>query len=392
MKSFITSIGIANPTHCIPQMQVAEFMKNSLGLNREEGRRLSALYRASGIEQRYSIVEDFRLSSGSFRFFPNCSLEQFPTVSERMNLYKRFAADIAMDAINDCVKNIPDLSLNEVSHIITVSCTGMYAPGLDIEIVEKLGLRKNIQRTAINFMGCYAAFNALKAGDWICKSNPEAKVLIVCVEFCTIHLQKKKDLDNLLSNTIFGDGAAAVIMETIPSSPISLSLDSFYCDLATEGKNEMAWHIADFGFEMVLTSYVPTLIRDGINNLANNLLQHLCIGLEEIDFFAIHPGGKKILEAIEESLGLTKEDNRFAYEVMRKYGNMSSPTVLFVLYFIWKQLKETDKDKKILSFAFGPGLTLESMLLNVSVKEEKKQVGMRSAVKKDPLNSKIAFA
>jgi alpha-pyrone synthase len=135
--------------------------------------------------------------------------------------------------------------------------------------------------------------------------------------------------------------------------------------LVLTGKQDMAWHISDFGFEMVLSAYIPTLIEAGIKSLTEKLLAKTSVQLSEIDFFAIHPGGKKILEVIEKQLKLSKEDNRFAYEILRNFGNMSSPTVLFVLKNLWESLKITDKGKKILSFAFGPGLTLESAVFEV---------------------------
>jgi predicted naringenin-chalcone synthase len=168
-----------------------------------------------------------------------------------------------------------------------------------------------------------------------------------------------------LSNSLFGDGAAAVIVESQPGPRVSLSMESFFCDLAPEGKAEMAWQISDFGFEMILTSYVPALIKGGIKKLAQNLLKNIDLQLDQVDLYAIHPGGRKILEVIEEELNIPSYKNKFSHEVLKEYGNMSSPTVLFVLNEIFKTLQSSDHQKNILSFAFGPGLTLESMLLKV---------------------------
>src|SRR5690606_18713952 len=146
---------------------------------------------------------------------------------------------------------------------------------------------------------------------------------------------------------------------------LSLSLEKFYCDLKFEGKQEMAWHIGDYGFEMKLSSYVPEMIREGIAELTYNLLKSMKLAVADIDFFVIHPGGKRILETIEQELGLTRENNRHAYAILKKFGNMSSPTILFVLESLLSELTEADENKTVLSFAFGPGLTLESMLLKV---------------------------
>jgi predicted naringenin-chalcone synthase len=367
MKSYITSIGTAVPVYRNKQSTIAEFMSEASGMNEAETNTLQMLYRASGIGFRHSVIPDFGRKNGDYTFFPNTAdLEPFPTVGARMRLYEREALPLAVQAVQDCFSRQENSSLSEVTHLITVSCSGMYAPGLDIELIESLSLNKNIQRTCINFMGCYAAFNGLKIADAICRSNPSAKVLMVCVELCTIHYQKTKDWDQILSNALFSDGAAAVLIDSKrPYSGSALSLENFHCDLASEGKGDMAWHISDMGFEMTLSSYVPELIKTGIGTLTHNLLSKLELQLHEIDYYAIHPGGKKILEAIESVLSIEREKNKYAHQVLRNYGNMSSPTVLFVLKEIMGELKGEDNRKNILSFAFGPGLTLESMVMKI---------------------------
>lgn len=368
MKSYINAIGTANPINTTPQLEIAGFMANALKMDEAERHRLNILYRASGIKERSSVLKDYSAQQGDYEFYPNAEeLEPFPTVSSRMQIYQDHALGLSLQAIDATLAKIPAFNRNDITHIITVSCTGFYAPGIDIEIIESLKLPQNIQRTAINFMGCYAAFNAIKSGDAICKAYPDAKVLIVCVELCSIHFQKQKDDDTILANALFGDGAASFIMSAEPIGGLSLSVEKFYCDLAFEGKQEMAWHIGDHGFEMKLSAYVPEIIKSGIKQLTDNLLKELDIEREDIDLFAIHPGGKKILETIEETLGLSKLDNFHAYEVLRNHGNMSSPTIMFVLESLCNTLKESDNGKNILSFAFGPGLTLESMILRVNI-------------------------
>jgi len=366
MKSYICAIGTANPRVRIPQMQIAGFMADALGFDAADTRKLQALYRVSGIEQRYTVLEDYGKQNGDYTFFPNTvDLEPFPTVKLRMGVYKQHALDLSVAAILDCLNQIPEVTLASITHLITVSCTGMYAPGLDIEILEELHLPSTIQRTAINFMGCYAAFNGLKVADVICQANPKAKVLVVCTEICTIHFQKYTETDHLISNALFGDGAAAVLMQARPAENTCLQIESFHCDLVPAGKKEMAWHIADFGFEMTLSSYVPDMIKKGIRQLTTNLLAHLDVDLASIDLFAIHPGGRKILECIEHELGLTRFHNRFAYDILRNFGNMSSATILFVLKAMLESLGPEHHGAPVLSFAFGPGLTLESMLTRV---------------------------
>lgn len=368
MKSYISSIGTANPAHLTPQSHIADFMANALSVNGHEKVRMQALYRASGIANRYSVLEDYGNTIEHFSFYPaNESLEPFPTTAKRMHIYKQEALQLALKAINSCFKFLDQpIVLQGYSHLITVSCTGMYAPGIDIEIVQELGLRSDIKRTAINFMGCYAAFNAIKVGDAICRAEPGAKVLIVCVELCSLHFQKENSSDDVLASALFGDGAAALVMQGQPSSGLSLCLEQFHCNLDFEGKQEMAWHIGDHGFEMKLSRDVPEMLGSKIRSLTRDLLRKMSRKLDQVDYYAVHPGGKKILDAVERALGLRKEDNQYAYEVLRQYGNMSSPTILFVLKALSQDLSEDDHGKHILSLAFGPGLTMESMLLKVN--------------------------
>ncbi len=336
-------------------------------LNQEQARQLEILYRASGIRQRHSVLKDYGVSAENFQFYPkNDTLQPFPAISSRMEAYRKHALPLCIKAVDNlCGRYGHNLSQN-VTHLITVSCTGMYAPGLDIELMEAFRLKPSVKRTAINFMGCHAAINAIKIADTICRAEQGATVLIVCVELCTLHFQNAATEDNLLANALFADGAAAMLMKSTPNEKLSLSPCNFASEVEYNGRKDMAWQIGNFGFEMKLSAYVPDIIKNGIKELSRKLLAQPEFSLSTINFFAIHPGGKRILEAIEQSLGLTKAQNNAAYEILRSFGNMSSPTVLFVLKEIWDGLTDGDDGKKILSFAFGPGLTMESMLLEVN--------------------------
>lgn len=341
-------------------------MVNVLSLEGEEASRLKALYRATGINHRYTVVRDYVSMNGTNVFFPSSrDLEPFPTVSKRMDMYRKHAVDLSIQAVNQCLESLDGFELKEITHLITVSCTGMYAPGLDIDLIHALDLPSSTSRTAINYMGCYAAISALKVADSICRGNPSANVLIVSIELCSLHFQKIKTDDNLLANALFGDGAAATVVSSRKLSEKSLLPVSFYCDIMDEGRDDMAWNIGDFGFEMRLSAYVPGIIQKGVHCLTQRLLEQIQLSSTDIDIYAIHPGGKKILEAVEGELNMTREDNSFAYHVLKNYGNMSSPTILFVLKEILES-PNVEKEMNVLSFAFGPGLTLESMLLNTA--------------------------
>ena len=216
-------------------------------------------------------------------------------------------------------------------------------------------------------MGCYAAFNAIKVADAFCHQNENAKVLIVCTELCSIHFQKKPTEDNLLANALFADGSAALLMEAKTNHPIRLKPETFHSALVAKSNDDMAWTIGDMGFEMKLSTYVPSIIKNGISELTHTLLDTVSKKLSDIRYFAIHPGGRKILENIEQVLQIPKEKNRAAYCVLKNFGNMSSPTILFVLHALWQRLRPEDQGELILSFAFGPGLTLESMVIKIEM-------------------------
>jgi alpha-pyrone synthase len=236
---------------------------------------------------------------------------------------------------------------------------------LDIELVKALKLRPDVHRTAINFMGCYAAFNALKIADAFCNSDRNSKVLVVCTELCSLHFQRDASEDNLLANALFADGCASVLVEAQSSSNLQLEVVGFHNDLSTNGDLDMAWSIGDLGFEMKLSSYVPDIIRAGIKDLTNRLLIKTKISEGSVHHYAIHPGGKRILEVIEQELSIPREKNESAYYVLKNYGNMSSATVLFVLKELVEKFSSSNIGENILSFAFGPGLTMESMILKI---------------------------
>ncbi|MEM6522685.1 MAG: type III polyketide synthase [Bacteroidota bacterium] len=359
MSARITSIGTANPKYKITQREVHNFMVKAHQLNDVESRKLEALYRASGISTRYSVIKDYQLQD-EFEFYPNDdNLEPFPSTEARNRLYAKKAVDLSLKAIKDCLPL--DFEIQQISHLITVSCTGLYAPGLDIEITYALGLSHSVERTGINFMGCYAAFNALKVANAICTNDLNAKVLVVCTELCSIHFQKEKTEDNLLANALFGDGSAAVLVEPASLGKTGLELSSFACDLLPNGIEDMAWRVGNFGFEMKLSAYVPDVIRSGIDML----LERLRLVSEEFEHYAIHPGGKKILNVVEQKLGINKSRNEAAHYVLREFGNMSSPTILFVLKRLMNRFSVHNNGDRVFALAFGPGLTLESISFKV---------------------------
>ena len=213
MPSYLGAIGTATPPHRLAQPVIADFMARALELDADGTRKLRALYRVSGIGHRYSVLPDYGEAVGNYAFFPNTpGLEPFPSVSQRMATYRHEALPLARAAAQDSLRQAPEVAAGSLTHLITVSCTGMYAPGLDIELVQALGLSLSVRRTCVNFMGCYAAVNALRLADSIVRAEPTARVLVVSVELCTLHFQKSREEDHLVSNALFGDGAAACLV------------------------------------------------------------------------------------------------------------------------------------------------------------------------------------
>jgi predicted naringenin-chalcone synthase len=362
--SFITATGIAVPSFRFKQSEIASFMEKTMGSDPNTIRKIKAVFRSSGIHFRHSVIADYG-SVTNFSFYPNDESGSYPSTQRRMELFREHALPLSVAAVKD-LQNKADRRLNDITHLIVVSCTGMYAPGLDIDLVKALKLSPSTHRTSIQFMGCYAAFNALKVADAFCKASPDSRVLIVCTELCSIHFQQIPTDDNILANALFADGSGAMIVESVPSSTVSLEIKAFHNALALNGETDMAWHIGDTGFRMNLSSYVPDLIRGSIHELVDKLFAKTSKGISKTKYYAIHPGGNKILQAIEDALQLSEGDNEVAYSILRQYGNLSSATVVFVLNELVKRFSPDDNGEEILSMGFGPGLTLESMLLSIS--------------------------
>ncbi len=358
--SKILSIGTAVPACKHKQEDIIDFMQRVYALNETDQRKLKFLYRQGGIDTRYSVIPDYSLPASAWQFYPPTeNLEPFPDLEQRMQWYQRYAARLSLQAIEKCVENF---SGNEITHLITVSCTGMSAPGLDLELLELLSLPPTTFRTSINFMGCYAAIHALKIADAFCKADKKANVLIVCTELCTLHFQNEPTIDNITSSMLFSDGSAAVLV-TGNEKQGGLTIDHFYSTVALKGKKDMAWELSSKGFMMTLSGYIANLIEEDFNSLVANAVAAAGLHKEEITQWCIHPGGKKILEAVHKSLGFTNGQLQSCYTILKEYGNMSSPTVLFVLEKIMNELKANNQDK-IFGAAFGPGLSMETFILS----------------------------
>jgi predicted naringenin-chalcone synthase len=358
--SKIISIATAVPPYRHSQDQILQFMQDSYAMSEEEKRKLRYLYHHSGIDIRYSVIPDYSRPMSEWKFYPHSeNLEPFPPIEQRMDWFAKHAAPLSVVAIRKCLEN--KAREEEITHLITVSCTGMSAPGLDLQVMDLMDIPRDIFRTSINFMGCYAAVHALRIADALCRTTPGSRVLIVCTELCTLHFQREATLDNIASSLLFADGSAAVLVTSDEHPHKGLHLEHFYGEVVSRGKKDMAWELSSTGFLMTLSGYVPELIRDDIGPLMERALGKAGLRQEDITHWCVHPGGKKILEAVEKSMHLHDNELQAGHQVLRHYGNMSSPTILFVLRELMLQFQGR-VNNKVFGLAFGPGLTMETFL------------------------------
>ena len=299
------------------------------------------------IDRRYSVMplEETEAGPGLLEFY----LHHSPTTGERMERYRRYALPLTMKTLNLLAKKN---DLSQVTHIVVTSCTGFYAPGIDTEIVRELDLPPTVERNIIGFMGCSAAFNAMKQAFHTVRSVKNAKVLMVNVELCTLHFQQSQEIEPMLGFLIFADGCSASV---ISAKPHGLKIDRFHSTMYAEEDDKILWRVGDEGFNMFLSAEVPQVV----GKVAVPTMSDLGVEeKEEIAMWAIHPGGRSILDAIQQQLDLSEEKLKPSREVLRRYGNMSSPSVMFVME---DHLYNSDSMGAGVAMAFGPGLTVESL-------------------------------
>ena len=365
------------PDTVLVQDEVRDVFAAQPDLGRLAQRIVGASFNGSGIDTRHTVIDELSLTAETDEpvfFDRRTGLLLSPSTRERNELYVREGARLFVEAARRALDADPDLGASDVTHVITVSCTGFHAPGPEYEIVRALGLADGVQRYHLGFMGCYASMPALRAAAQFCTADPEAVVLVVSVELCTLHLRSSEDPDTIVASSLFADGAAAGIVTAreLPSAVRALRLDRFHTAIVPQGKDEMAWTIGDSGFEMILSTAVPQIIGETINDALRPLYaqeEDLASAFEDgrigeqIEHWAIHPGGRSILDRVQERLHLSDAQLHPARETLRTDGNMSSATVLFVM----KRILDGDAGEgdRVAAMAFGPGLTAESALMSV---------------------------
>ena len=348
----LNRIATAVPPHDIHAAFVA--FAGTLLENKRDRALFERLVDKAQIAHRFSVLAPSATPTGA-SVDAGCfyTRGQFPPIAARMRLYEEHAPALAVRAVAGL-----DLGpeARRITHVIVTSCTGLYAPGLDLELVERCGLDPSVERTMVGFMGCYAAINALKLARHIVRSEPAARVLVVDLELCSLHLQETTDLEQMLSFLVFADGCAASI---VSADPVGLSLDGFHAVLVPDTRELITWKIRNLAFDMVLSGRVPGAIASGLASRGAAILGGAEPGA--IDLWAVHPGGRSVLDAVERGLGLAPEALLVSRDVLRRYGNMSSATVMFVLQAI---LATSTPGQRGCGMSFGPGLTAETMLFH----------------------------
>lgn len=396
------------PPTILIQDEVRDVFAAQPGLSRLAQRLVGASFNMSGIEKRHTVIEELTLDAEGAQpnfFDPVSGRLLVPSTRVRNELYIVEATKLFVEAGRRALAACPGVEAADITHVVTVSCTGFYAPGPDYMLVRELGLNPSTQRYHLGFMGCYASMPALRTAKQFVEADPNAVVLVVSAELCSLHLRTSSDPDTIVASSLFADGAAAGIVSsrTLAPGESALILDHFETVITPVGEGDMAWKIGDEGFEMVLSSYVPHIIDEHIEGALAPLLardRQLCELLDPdgalvvsrrtppvsepaaseakasvavlakplnaaIEHWAIHPGGRSILDKTEAKLGLSEAQLMPSRETLRQYGNMSSATVLFVLKAILEGTA-TEADQRVCAMAFGPGLTVETALMTVT--------------------------
>jgi len=350
-EAFINRIATANPPHDVHDA----FLDFGRLMLREDRRRLALFNRMadrSGIAHRYSYFQPGGVApeldgAGFYK------LGAFPNTAERMRKFESVAPGLAVEAVE---KLLEGEDRSGITHLVVTSCTGFSAPGIDLALVERCGLNPGVERTMVGFMGCYAAINALKLARHIVRSEPKARVLAVNLELCTLHLHETADLEEILSFLLFADGCAAAL---ISADPVGVGIQSFQAALVPDTRELIRWHIREQGFDMVLSGGVPGAIRTALTGARDAILG----GANDIDLWAVHPGGRTVLDAVEEAFALPPAALAASRSVLHDYGNMSSGTVMFVLDRI---MRAAARGQRGCAMSFGPGLVAETMMFRMA--------------------------
>jgi len=354
----LIDVATASPPYRVSQARAAEELKKRMGGRAAVVRMIDAAASRSGIATRTVVVPDAEADVGQ-RFYPPSPDIPAPDTRQRMQLYKEWSSQLTVRAASALLQ-ATGTDPSTITRLITVSCTGFSAPNFDYDLIMSLGLPPHVQRTHIGFMGCAAAVvgftSALEALQSAGGSN--TKVLLVAIELCSLHMQTEPTRDNILANMIFADGCGAALFANESASPASARLVETHSLLFPASKHFMGWEIGNHGFEMMLSSELPDAIAGQAVPAAKAIMHRMGLQPGDIRFWALHPGGRAIIDALHSGLGLTDDQVAPSRTVLQDYGNMSSASILFVLKEIFCRSR-LQPDDWLCAIAFGPGLSME---------------------------------
>ncbi|MDP2189005.1 MAG: type III polyketide synthase [Sphingobacteriaceae bacterium] len=351
--SFLTAIHSAVPSFEIKAADFEAFVAARHPNEPDTLRKLRFLSSRTGINQRFAVLPDYADRQKARLYWKHGEIEH-ASIQKRMEIYREEALRLSLAAIR------PVLAANALppTHLVFTSCTGLSAPGIEVQLVRALGLPAHTFRHTVNFMGCYAALHALRTAHYICEAESEARVLVVCTELCSLHYQEATHDDAMLSNLLFGDGSAALMLcGAAHAAEAVLEIDGFFASLLPGGESDMSWDLSGTGFEMKLSSYVPALLSGHLDQALAGAWEAWGLQQSDIQHWALHPGGRSILEKLQQALKLQRSDLAASYEVLERHGNMSSATVLFVLQQLLANAPKAGE--RVVLAAFGPGLSME---------------------------------
>ncbi len=361
MTSIIQAIGTATPELSIAQSDAAQVAQTFVYGNDESANVLPLLFRLTKVKTRGSVLLE-PANGDRYRqsFYPaaTTSQDRGPTTETRMDRFQREAPPLALQASRSALLQ-SQVSADQISHLVTVSCTGFHAPGVDISLIKELGLPPTIGRVNVGFMGCHGALNGLRAVQAFVDADPDARVLMSCVELCSLHYYYGWDSEKVVANALFADGAASVVArQSVDTDADNWKLVACESCLLPDSEEEMSWRIGDYGFEMTLSARVPEIIREHLRPWLCDWLAKHGLALEDIQSWAIHPGGPRIIQSVAQSLDLPENATDTSHEVLAEYGNMSSATVLFVI----QRMQQASAPQPCVALGFGPGLMAEAAL------------------------------
>jgi predicted naringenin-chalcone synthase len=367
MSFAFLGIGTAVPRNTISQQEAAGIARALCARTPEQATWLPAMYAHSGVATRHltfapDVVRDVldgTRHSGSV-FLPSGDPEdRGPTTGQRMQHYSADAPPLALAAAQRALDE-SGVTAGSISHLVTVSCTGFAAPGVDRALIGGLGLPATVQRCNVGFMGCHGAINGLRVARAFTAADPAARVLLCAVELCSLHYFYGWDPQKVIANALFADGAAAVVGVAADAAPPgSWRVEDTASCILPDCADAMTWTVGDHGFEMTLSRQVPALIGEHLRAWLEGWLRTHTLKISDIGSWAIHPGGPRIVEAAANALQLCAEAVAEGPAVLSEYGNMSSPTILFIL----QRLRSRRAPRPCVALAFGPGLVAEASLL-----------------------------